>query len=35
MIHSNRGTRVVEGIPDGFYEGYDREIRELHVFTGE
>jgi 5-oxoprolinase (ATP-hydrolysing) subunit C len=32
VVLFNRGTRVVEGIPKGFYPGYDKEISELYVY---
>ena len=32
VVLSNRGARIILGMPKGFYEGYDREIHELYVF---
>ena len=32
VVLSNRGARIILGMPRGFYEGYDREIHELYVF---
>lgn len=32
IVLSNRGARIILGMPKGFYEGYDREIHELYVF---
>ena len=31
VVLSNRGARIVLGMPNGFYDGYDREIHELYV----
>ncbi len=31
VVLSNRGARIVLGMPRGFYEGYDAEIHELYV----
>ncbi|MEA3286048.1 MAG: hypothetical protein U9Q77_01545 [Candidatus Marinimicrobia bacterium] len=28
----NRGTRIVQGVPQEFYPGYDREIHELYIY---
>ena len=33
VVLSNRGARIILGMPKGFYEGYDREIHELYVFS--
>lgn len=33
VVLSNRGARIILGMPKGFYEGYDREIHELYVFA--
>ena len=33
IVLSNRGARIVLGMPKGFYDGYDREIHELYVLT--
>lgn len=32
VVLSNRGARIVLGMPKGFYEGYDREIHELYIY---
>ncbi len=32
LVLSNRGKRIVLGMPKGFYSGYDREISEVYVF---
>ena len=32
-VLANRGTRIVKGVPKGFYEGYDKEIHELYVYS--
>jgi len=32
LVLSNRGARIVLGMPRGFYPGYDREIHEVYVF---
>lgn len=32
IVLSNRGARIVLGMPRGFYDGYDREIHELHIY---
>lgn len=32
-VLSNRGARIILGMPRGFYEGYDREIHELYVYS--
>ena len=32
LILYNRGARIVEGMPTGFYEGYDKEISEVYVY---
>lgn len=33
VVLSNRGARIILGMPKGFYDGYDREIHELYVFS--
>lgn len=33
IVLSNRGARIILGMPRGFYPGYDREIHELYVFA--
>ena len=32
VVLSNRGARIILGMPRGFYDGYDHEIHELYVF---
>ncbi len=32
LVLFNRGTRVILGMPKGFYPGYDREIHEVYVY---
>lgn len=32
MVMFNRGTRVILGMPRGFYPGYDHEIHEIYVY---
>ncbi|MCF8378960.1 MAG: hypothetical protein K9H49_05235 [Bacteroidales bacterium] len=32
IVHFNRGTRVVNGMPVGFYPGYTKEIHELYIY---
>ena len=32
LVLFNRGTRVVEGMPVGFYTGYEKEIHEVYVY---
>ena len=32
LISYNRGARIVQGMPKGFYEGYDQEIHEVFVY---
>ncbi|SBW11680.1 conserved exported hypothetical protein [uncultured Alphaproteobacteria bacterium] len=32
LVLFNRGTRIVLGMPKGFYPGYDREISEVYRF---
>lgn len=32
LVLSNRGKRIVLGMPKGLYPGYDREISEVYVF---
>ena len=32
VVLSNRGKRIVKGMPTGLYPGYDREIHELYVY---
>jgi len=33
LVLSNRGARIVLGMPSGFYPGYDREIHEVYVYA--
>ncbi len=33
LILYNRGSRIVLGMVKGFYEGYDREISEVYIYT--
>jgi len=28
----NRGARIIQGIPQGFYPGYDHEIHEVYIY---
>ena len=32
LVLFNRGTRVVNGIPVGFYPGYEQEIHEVYIY---
>ena len=32
-ILMNRGSRIIQGVPQGFYPGYDREIHEIYVYN--
>ncbi len=32
LVLSNRGKRIVLGMPKGFYPGYDRELHEVYVY---
>lgn len=32
IVHFNRGTRVVNGMPIGFYSGYTKEVHELYIY---
>ncbi len=32
IVHFNRGTRVINGMPVGFYPGYEKEIHELYIY---
>ena len=32
LLLYNRGARIVLGMPQGFYEGYDHEISEVFVY---
>jgi|LWDU01.1.fsa_nt_gi hypothetical protein len=34
-ILMNRGRRIIKGIPQGFYPGYNREIHEVYVYSIE
>lgn len=33
VVLSNRGKRIVLGMPKGLYPGYDREIHELYIYS--
>jgi hypothetical protein len=33
LVLSNRGKRIVQGMPVGLYPGYDREIHEVYVYS--
>ncbi len=33
IVLSNRGARIVLGMPSGFYPGYDREVHEVYVYA--
>ncbi len=32
LVLMNRGTRIILGMPKGFYPGYDKEIHEVYVY---
>lgn len=32
VVLSNRGARIILGMPRGFYEGYDHEIHEIFIY---
>lgn len=32
-VLSNRGARIIKGMPKGFYDGYDREIHEIYIYS--
>lgn len=32
LLLYNRGARIILGMPKGFYDGYDREISEIHTY---
>ena len=32
LLLYNRGARIIEGMPSGFYEGYDHEISEVYIY---
>ncbi len=32
IVHFNRGMRVVNGMPIGFYPGYNEEVHELYIY---
>lgn len=32
IVLSNRGARIILGMPRGFYEGYDHEIHEIYIY---
>lgn len=33
IVLSNRGARIILGMPSGFYDGYDHEIHELYFYS--
>ncbi|MCI1640266.1 MAG: hypothetical protein LKI42_03195 [Bacteroidales bacterium] len=33
IVLSNRGARIELGMPVGFYDGYDREIHEIYIYS--
>ncbi len=33
IVLSNRGARIILGMPKGFYPGYDHEVHELYVYS--
>ena len=33
LLLYNRGARIIEGMPSGFYEGYSEEIHEVFVYN--
>lgn len=35
LISYNRGAIIVKGMPTGFYDGYDKEIHEVFVYSKE
>lgn len=35
VVLSNRGARIIKGMPEGFYPGYDREIHEIYVYVNQ
>lgn len=35
IVMSNRGARIILGMPKGFYPGYDREIHELYIYSSK
>ena len=35
LLLYNRGARIIEGMPSGFYEGYDHEISEVFVYKAD
>ena len=35
VVMSNRGARIILGMPKGFYPGYDREIHNIYIYTPE
>ena len=32
LVLYNRGARIVQGMPVGFYDGYDHEIHEVYIY---
>ena len=35
LLLYNRGARIIQGMPSGFYDGYDEEIHEVFVYELE
>ena len=35
VVMSNRGARIILGMPKGFYPGYDREIHNIYIYNPE
>ena len=35
LVHANRGRQIVLGMPKTFYDGYDREIHEVYVYSAK
>ena len=35
VVLSNRGARIILGMPKGFYEGYDKEIHNIYIYHRE
>nr|MCR5088753.1 hypothetical protein [Oscillospiraceae bacterium] len=33
LISFNRGAQIIEGVQEGLYEGYDREIHEVCSYS--
>ena len=32
LVLYNRGAKIIQGMPSGFYDGYDEEIHEVFVY---